>query len=195
MDEPGREPLAAFLEKTLEEALARRPGFAILDLRSSPGGSYQLMAGFAKTLPAVIPQEGKIFILTSGNTFSAAIITAARVKYFSGARGEIVGEPMGDHPQFWAEAAARIVLPNSGLRVGYATGYHDWKNGCSIEQVLICYPANYFLGVAAGDLDPTIPVSWSFADYLEGKDTAVERIVGRGAGALPGGGVVGVRQD
>jgi hypothetical protein len=33
------------------------------------------------------------------------------------------------------------------------------------------------LRVSAGNLDPTMPVSWRFADYLEGKDTAVERIM------------------
>jgi hypothetical protein len=30
--------------------------------------------------------------------------------------------------------------------------------------------------VPAGDLDPTMPVSWTFTDYLESKDTAIERI-------------------
>jgi hypothetical protein len=177
MDEPGREPLRTFVERTFEEAAARQPRFAVVDLRSAPGGSYPRAAELTRDLPALIPEGGKIFILTSGNTFSAGIVTAARLKYFSGARAEIVGEPVGDHPQFWAEAATRIVLPNSALRVGYATGYHDWENGCSFTQILVCYPPNYFMGVAAGDLDPTVPVSWSFADYLEGKDTALERIL------------------
>jgi hypothetical protein len=90
---------------------------------------------------------------------------------------------LGDRPQFWAEAATRIVLPNSRLRIGYATGYHDWQNGCSLTQIFICYPPNYALGVAAGDLKPTIPVSWSFADYVAGKDTAVETILKLAAGS------------
>jgi hypothetical protein len=84
---------------------------------------------------------------------------------------------MGDFPQFWAEAAARIVLPNSGLRVGYATKYHDWANGCSPAQILVCFPLNYYLGVAAGDLDPTIPVTWPFGDYLRGRDASVDRVL------------------
>jgi hypothetical protein len=177
MDEPGGEPLKTFLETALKDVAAKKPRFVILDLRSNPGGSYPQAADFTQKLPTLMPKDGKIFILTSGNTFSAAIITAARLKYFSGIRGEIVGEPMGDHPQFWAEAATRIGLPNSGLRVAYATGYHDWEHGCSIVQILICYPANFSLGVAAGDLQPTLPVSWSFADYVEGKDTAIEKIM------------------
>jgi hypothetical protein len=89
----------------------------------------------------------------------------------------IVGEPIGDYPQFWAEAAARIVLPNSGLRIGYATGYHDWEHGCSLADVLVCYLPNYKIGVAGGDLSPTVPAPWSFADYLAGKDTAIESVM------------------
>ena len=75
----------------------------------------------------------------------------------------------GDCPQFWAEAATRITLPNSGLRIGYATGYHDWQSGCSMSQILICHPPNQWLGVAAGNLTPTRQVAWSFADFMEGK--------------------------
>jgi hypothetical protein len=174
-DQPGRESLQQFLKATLEEASVERPRFAIVDLRGNPGGSYQATARFTRVLPTLVPDDGKVFVLTSGNTFSAGVVTAARLHYFSDSRGEIVGEPMGDDPQFWAEAATRIVLPNSGLRIGYATGYHDWENGCSFRQMLICYLPNYFFGVAAGSLDPTVSVSWSFADYLEGKDTLVER--------------------
>jgi hypothetical protein len=176
MDQAGQEPLSAFLQKTFADAGAKKPQFAIVDLRWNPGGSYQHVTDFTRRLPQLIPANGKVFILTSGNTFSAGIVTTARLKYFSGQRGEIVGERIGDDPQFWAEAATRIVLPNSGLRIGYATGYHDWQNGCSLSQILICYLPNYWLGVPAGDLAPTVPLSWSFDDYLAGRDTAIERI-------------------
>jgi hypothetical protein len=177
MDDPGHPRLETFLDVILEEAGQKKPRFAIVDLRSNPGGSYPLTADFTRTLPRLIPDNGRIFILTSANTFSAGIVTAARLKHFAGARAPIVGEPMGDFPQFWAEAATRIVLPNSGLRVGYATKYHDWENGCSLGQILVCFPLNYYLGVAAGDLDPEIPVTWTFGDYLRGRDTVVDRVL------------------
>ena len=83
---------------------------------------------------------------------------------------------MGDAPQFWAEGATRITLPNSRLRIGYATGYHDWQSGCSMSQIFVCHLPNQWLGVAAGDLTPTMPVAWSLADFLEGTDTALEKI-------------------
>ena len=177
MDQPGNEPLSAFLEKVYADAATKQPRHAIVDLRWNPGGSYQHVVDFTERLPQLVPPSGRIFILTSGNTFSAGIVTTARLKYFSGARGEIVGEPIGDFPQFWAEAATRIVLPNSGLRIGYATGYHDWEHGCSLAKILVCYLPNYSLGVAAGSLAPTVPVSWSFEDYVNGRDTAIETIL------------------
>lgn len=176
MDQPGREGLKAFLDRTVKEVARRRPRSVIVDLRANPGGSYGHTAAFARDLPARLPPDGKLYILTSGGTFSAALITAARLKHFAGGRAVIVGEPMGDRPRFWAEAATRVVLPNSGLRVGYATGYHDWAEGCSITQLGFCYPGNYLLAAPAGDLTPAIPVRWSFADYVQGRDTVVDRI-------------------
>jgi len=185
IDQPGQPPLEAFLDTTLAEAAGNEPQSAIIDLRSNPGGSYLHAVEFTRRLPEVLAQGGKIFILTSGNTFSAGLITAARLKYFAGSRSEIVGEPMGDAPQFWAEGATRITLPNSGLRIGYATGYHDWQSGCSMSQIFVCHLPNQWLGVAAGDLTPTMPVAWSFADFLEGKDTALETIMQRLGANLP----------
>jgi hypothetical protein len=70
----------------------------------------------------------------------------------------------------------RLIASNSGLRIGYAAGYHDWENGCSLDEVLVCYPLNYFQGVAAESLTPTLPASWSYADYIDGVDSAVKKI-------------------
>lgn len=176
INEPGGQTLSSFLKQSLGQVVARRPRCVIVDLRANPGGSYQLTADFARDLPKVMPRGGKIFILTSANTFSAAVITAARLKYFAGSNGQIIGSSMGDNPQFWAEAAGRIVLPNSGIRIGYATGYHDWQHGCSLREIYVCYLPNYIMGVAAGDIEPAIRVSWSFADYLAGHDTLLDRI-------------------
>jgi hypothetical protein len=176
MDQPGRPPLKAFLADTLRTITARRIRFVIVDLRSNPGGSYPLAADFADDLPRRLPANGKLFILTSANTFSAGVITAARLKALAGPRAQVVGGLAGDRLRFWAEASQRIVLPNSGLRVGYAAGYHDWKNGCSLADLLRCYPPNYLYAAAAGDIDPAEPLAWSFADYLNGRDTVLDRV-------------------
>jgi hypothetical protein len=176
-DQPGSPSLPAFLEETLDNVSAHRPRTTIIDLRTCSGGNYALTADFTRVLPRVVPPGGHIYILTSGNTFSAAIITAARLKYYAGDHASIVGEPMGDREQFWAEAAARITLPNSHLIATYATGYHDWERGCSLSQLFICAPENLYLGVAAGKLTPDVQMHWSFADYVNGEDTLLNAVL------------------
>lgn len=176
MDQPGQPPLRTFLAETLQTITARRMRFVIIDLRSNPGGSYPLAADFANELPRRLPSNGRLFILTSANTFSAGVVTAARLRALVGPRAQVVGEPAGDRLRFWAEASQRIVLPNSGLRVGYAAGYHDWERGCSLADLLRCYPPNYLYAAAAGDIDPAEPLAWSFANYLNGQDTVLDRV-------------------
>jgi hypothetical protein len=114
--------------------------------------------------------------LTSANTFSAAISTAARLKYFAGTRATIVGEPMGDRLQFWGEGGV-TVLPNSKIAVRYATGYHDWEHGCSLSQITSCFFLNYIYAVPAGDLRPAVPTTPSFVDYAAGKDAVMIKVM------------------
>src|SRR5437867_9535868 len=52
----------------------------IVDLRFNSGGDDTLTSTFTKALPAALPPDGRIFILTSANTFSAGIATAARLR-------------------------------------------------------------------------------------------------------------------
>ena len=122
----------------------------IIDLRFNSGGDNTLTGAFGKALPDALPPGGRIFILTSGNTFSAAIDTAARLKYFGGQRVVITGEPMGDREQFWGEGGS-VFLPNSRLEVRYSTALHDDEHGCSLAQIRTCYFLDYFIGVPAGN--------------------------------------------
>jgi hypothetical protein len=172
----GKPPLETFLKDVLAEITTKKPKYAIVDLRFNPGGNAGLTVDFTSKLPQQIPTNGKIFIITGNSTFSAGIITAARLKYYSGSRGYIVGERIGDDEQFWAEGS-RMILPNSHLNIVYATAYHDWKHGCSWLQIQTCYFLNYGIGVPAGDLSPTIPATLRFSDYLVGEDTALQEIL------------------
>lgn len=179
ISEPGKRSLANYLAEVVREARSKRPRYAIVDLRFNEGGNYTETAKFTRDLPAAIPSDGRIFILTSNDTFSAAIVTAARLKYFSRGRALIVGEPVGDRLQFWAEGHARLVLPNSGLKIHYATAYHDWAHGCSLWEILRCNPQNYVYGVAAGTLAPDIHAPWSFQDYVRGHDSALDEVLAK----------------
>ncbi len=179
--------LAEFLSEVVEEAARRRPGTAIIDLRANPGGNYELTADFTRRLPEVLGPGGRIYILTGPDTFSAAITTLARLKHFARGPVEIVGQPTGDFTAFWAEGG-RMSLPNSGLSIRYASAFHDWENGCGLAQIGRCFWLNYVYGVAAGDLSPTVPTGFTFADYRAGRDPALDAIAIRRGQALAAGG-------
>jgi hypothetical protein len=146
--------------------------YAILDLRFDGGGDYTKTLGFTKQLPKRIAADGKLIILSSNHTFSAAIVTLARAKYFGGARSVVMGERAGDSEQFWAESAEDLVLPNAKIHVYYATGYHDWAAGC--HDLTRCFWVNLLFDVPAGSLAPNVPLAWRFADYRINIDTVFE---------------------
>lgn len=168
--------LSAYLSNILDESAEKPIRNAIVDLRFNNGGNYVLSADFARRLPEILPPAGRLFILTSGNTFSAAISTAAWLKHYGGARVTIVGEPVGDRMQFWGEGGL-AVLPNSKLAIRYTTGFHDWKNGCSLAQLRTCFLLNYIYDVPAGSLEPNVPVKPTFADYVAGKDRSMSAVM------------------
>ena len=150
--------------------------FAVLDLRFNGGGDYTKTLAFTKELPKKVAPDGKIYILTDHGTFSAALVTTARAKYFAGSRAVILGEKLGDRSRFWAEAGSPIVLPNSKIRVFFATGYHDWEDGCGWSDLPRCFWLNLPFGVPAGDLSPRKPQAWKYADYRAGRDTVLELV-------------------
>jgi hypothetical protein len=161
-------------------AAAAPPGgwqWMVLDLRFNSGGDYTQTLGFTKQLPDLLAKDGKLWLLTGNDTFSAAIVTLARAKYFTGSRAHIVGEKIGDHDVFWGETGKPFVLRNSGLGISYATGMHDWVHGC--HDVTKCFWLNFIFGVAAGDLSPERELKWRFADFLQGKDTVIEAVMGQ----------------
>ena len=169
-------PINDQLAGVIENAPTEGYEFLIVDLRWSPGGDYTQVIDFVKAAPGVIKDGGKLYIVTSPNTFSAALVTAAFLKYYGGEKSVIVGEPMGDIGQFWAETGFPFELPNSGYGVNYATGYHDWENGCAGKHEF-CFSQNLKHEVPAGSLLPAMPVSPTYADYASGRDVVMERIV------------------
>ncbi|MGX1786210.1 hypothetical protein ACWIGM_05705 [Bosea sp. NPDC055332] len=176
VSDQGAVGVSRYLSDTLDQAVKKPVRNAIVDLRFNPGGDYTLTADFARRLPQLLPSDGKLFILTGANTFSAAISTAARLKYFAGARAVIVGEPMGDRSRFWGEGGLTL-LPNSKIVVRYTTAFHDWEQGCSLSQIRICFLLNYVYGVPAGSLQPTVTMAPSFADYAAGKDAVMSEVM------------------
>jgi hypothetical protein len=168
----GKQPIKEFFADTITEASRRRPRDVIIDLRGNSGGNYLLARSFAKQIDSLVP--GTVFIMTDGGTFSAALVTVAFLKHFAHGRAQIVGQPVGDKEQFWAEGNSAIILPNSKLRVSVATAYHDWEYGCSDWSK--CYWINILFGVAAGKLEVDLPALSTYAAYRSGGDESLDTI-------------------
>lgn len=145
----------------------------VIDLRFNDGGDYTQLIGFASDIPERFHGDGNIYILTGKATFSAGICTLARLKYFSGPKAIIAGQAAGDGLQFWAEGK-QFVLPNSGLRIRAVNGHHDWENNNYIP--FKTFWLNLFLGVAAKDITPDVPVQQTFHDYIRRRDGVMEAV-------------------
>ena len=109
-------------------------------------------------------------------TLSAGIATAARLKYFSGGRAVIVGEPAGDGLRMWSEGPT-FTLPNSKLQVKAATAFHDFE-GARFELGKT-YFMDFLYSVPAGDIDVDLPVTVSFEEYVTARDPVLEALSSR----------------
>ncbi len=167
------------IEQFFEQALSGIPDgsldYLVADYRWNSGGDYTKSIDFAKTAPGKVKPGGKLYLAVGPQTFSAAIVTVAMLKYYGGEKSVIIGTPMGDRGQFWAERGLSLVLPNSGYYINYATGYHDWEKGCEGEPY--CYTMNLIHQVPAGSLAPQVLRLQTFADYVSGRDVVVDWIL------------------
>lgn len=151
--------------------------FMAIDLRWSPGGDYTKVIDFVKAAPGVIKSNGRLYIIVGPQTFSAALVTAAFLKFYGGENAVIIGSPMGDAEQFWAERGPLpFELPNSKFSVSFATGYHDWANGCAGKHEY-CFSQNLTHEVPAGSLQPAIPMEATYAEYASGEDIIMDYIL------------------
>jgi hypothetical protein len=73
-------------------------------------------------------------------------------------------------------------LPNSGLRVHYSDGYHDWRHGYDPDDErnranprIAAVNARY--SAAAGSLEPDPVIPLTFRDYAAGRDPVMEHIL------------------
>lgn len=167
-------PIGAFLDGALAHIRSEHPAFVVLDMRLNGGGDYTKTYAFAHALPAAVGATGRIYVLTSSWTFSAAITTVAALKQAGGDRVTIVGEPVGDRLRFWAEGDA-YVLPNAFVIVHYATGRHVYDGPCTDTRT--CFWLNYRYPVRVRSLAPDIPVANSFAVYRQGQDSALQAVL------------------
>jgi hypothetical protein len=163
----GGDPFDRKLAVIQQMLLKERPANIVVDLRLNTGGNLFNTLMLSEGLPRLVPRHGRVLVLVDGVTLSAALVTAARLKYFGDGRTLFVGSPVADPGGFWAEGG-NMNLPNSAIRVTYASQFEDWAKGC--DDLDKCYWASVAFGVKSVSFTPDIRVEPSFADYAAGRD-------------------------
>ena len=161
----------AWLERALEDLRARRPRNIVVDLRFNMGGDLNLARDFMRALPA-LAEGGRVYAITSGRTFSAAISSLGYLKQAAGDRLTIVGEPIGDRLEFWAEGNI-LELPGLGAMMLYADERHNYMTGCPEPD---CHRSIRDHPIRVRSLQPDIAAPLGFADFAAGRDPAMEAI-------------------
>jgi hypothetical protein len=163
--------IAEFQARASDEIRRVRPRHLILDMRLNGGGDLNTTREFAKSLPTLVP--GRIFILTSPWTFSAAISTVGYVKQAGADRVTIVGEMAGDRLEFWAEGSlARF--PYSGVAASFSTERHDYRNGC--KDFKDCHGSVVRNPISVRSLAPEIEAPFTIEAFMAGRDPGMEAI-------------------
>lgn len=164
--------------KMFQAAIAeRKPTHLVLDMRDNGGGNLNQTRDFMQSLPTLV--SGRIFVLTSPLTFSAAISSVGYLKQAGKERVTIVGEPVGDRLMFFAEGRGAD-LPNTRGMIGLATQRHDYAGGC--KEYTDCHGSVVRAPIAVSSLQPNIAAPWTVAAYMAGRDPAMEAV----AAALKG---------
>jgi hypothetical protein len=147
-----------------------KPKNLIVDLRLDGGGDLNTTRAFMQELAKLAP--GRIFVLTSGRTFSAGIASAGYLKQAGGERVTIVGESIGDHLEFWAEGGI-MELPVSKAYLLPATERHNYVTGCPETD---CHSSIREAPIRVRSLEPDIAAPLTYADYRAGRDPALEAV-------------------
>jgi hypothetical protein len=169
-DQPSA-PIRPFLDSVTAEITRRHPTNLVLDLRMNGGGDLNTTRDFAKRLPTLVP--GRVFLLTSPFTFSAAISTSGYLEQSAPARVTIVGEEVGDRLVFWSEGPG-LQLRNTGIGMGLARERHDYHDGCRAFQD--CHGPVVRNPIAVQTLAPDVPAAWTIEAYRAGRDPAMEAV-------------------
>ena len=170
MDAPDRS-VRDFLNEMLETIKRDHPMNVVVDMRLNGGGDLNKARDFMKALPGLVP--GRVFVLTSAWTFSAAISSVGYLKQAAPSKVSIVGEEVGDRQVFFAEGSG-VTLPNTQARFGVATERHDYKDGC--RAFSDCHGPVVRNPIAVPTFTPDIPVAWTFQAYAAGTDPAMDAV-------------------
>jgi hypothetical protein len=167
--ESSSEPMKDFMSRLTrlfdEHAIK---GF-IVDVRFNTGGDAGVGTPLVDTLAPRL-KGIPVVVITGRATFSAGISHAAQWKQYANAA--IVGEPAGDGLDLWSEGG-NLKLPNSGLTVHYANGFHAYSQKD--------YPAfkPYFADLNVATIAPDELVEPSWYQHFAGADPVIKAAIAR----------------
>lgn len=163
---------STFIASVLDAIAKQKPSHIIVDLRLNSGGDLNNTRTLMQTLPTLLPPEGKIFAITSGRTFSAGIASLGYLKQAGGEHVVIVGEPVGDTLEYWAEGNL-VELPVSKAEILIATERHNYVTGCPEPD---CHGSIREHPIKVQSLAPDIMAPLRYQDYQHGIDPAMRAI-------------------
>lgn len=166
---PG-ESLKSFGQRMLAMLADEDFNRMIVDLRFNTGGNLEIAEDLMEKIirHEKLAGTNSLYFITGRSTFSAGLFHAAQFR--QAGRGVLVGEPVGDALDYWAEGG-NLVLPNSKLTVHFANGYHNYSKNNSPE------PSTYFRNLDINDLIPQMPVPLTWKDYVAGNDAVLAAIL------------------
>jgi hypothetical protein len=158
-------------EAVLVALRTTKPHHLILNIQRLGSGALPGLAGFAKALPQALP-DGAVFIVTGAGTGDRGVELIALVQAAMANRVLTLGLPPGQTRRFWQAAPKVLTLPNSGLKIRFATRLKDYDAGC--RSWSDC-------GMDAGDpavgpYKQDVTFSPRFVDYVAGRETVIEVI-------------------
>jgi hypothetical protein len=184
-----REKIVDFLREAEAQREARGRKNIVLDMRFNGGGNFLLTRELFMRWPARIP--GQCFVLTSRQTFSAAITSIAYLKQAGTNRVSIIGEPVGDRLMFFSDGLP-IQLPHSGRFFLPAVARMDYQDGCReyddcMEAIAqpgrptattpLPTPAPLdHLPISVATLEPDVLAPWTIDSWLTGKDPTMDAV-------------------
>jgi len=148
---------AEMARAAVTQAEARDEPALIIDLRRCLGGDGTLNEGLVDALAEsdALNRKGRLMVLTSRTTHSAAVMLVSALEQRTAAR--FVGQATADRPNHYGETNI-FVTPNSALPIIYASEYYQTSTPDDQRRFRA----------------PDIAVSYTFADYAAGTDGVLE---------------------
>jgi hypothetical protein len=152
-------PFADFAHQVLAEADAHPPRRVVIELRQNAGGNSRVIGPLPGGLRSRLRAIGHVYVLIGPTTFSSGVLNAMELQ--RDLHATLAGETAGGTPSSYGELGM-LTLPNSKLVVQYTTKYFGKADDAKSSAP-----------------EPDLPVPFTLADALAGRDPVLAAVIGR----------------